>query len=90
VTLALFDLDHTLLDGDSELLWSQFMQAHGQVGSDFVTTMESFFADYETGTLDFVRYQAFLLSPFAHRPLHPCSTCATNTWRSTSGRACAP
>ncbi len=68
-TLALFDLDYTLLDGDCEFLWSEYMSAHGLVGDDFIETMRGFYRDYESGTLDFARYQAFLLSPFAHHSL---------------------
>ena len=33
-SLALFDLDHTLLTGDTDVLWTVFLIAHGAQGSD--------------------------------------------------------
>ena len=33
--LALFDLDNTLLSGDSEVLWGEFLVAQGVLGADF-------------------------------------------------------
>jgi len=33
-TLALFELDHTLLDGDGDDLWCRFLLRHGLVGAD--------------------------------------------------------
>jgi len=33
--LALFDLDNTLLTGDSEVLWGEFLVARGLAGADF-------------------------------------------------------
>lgn len=33
--LALFDLDNTLLTGDSEVLWGKFLVARGMAGADF-------------------------------------------------------
>lgn len=74
MTLALFDLDYTLLEGDSEFLWSEWLQAHGLVEPDFVDGMRAFYQDYEAGVLDFARYQAFLLSPFASHPLETLLT----------------
>ena len=35
MALALFDLDHTLLDGDSDLLWCDFLIAHGLLDESF-------------------------------------------------------
>jgi HAD superfamily hydrolase (TIGR01490 family) len=61
--LALFDLDFTLLDGDCEWLWSQFLAEQGVVGADFTTQISRFFDDYETGTLDIVSYETYLLQP---------------------------
>ena len=61
--LALFDLDFTLLDGDCEWLWSQFLAEQGVVGEDFTAQIARFFQDYEAGTLDIVSYEAYLLQP---------------------------
>ena len=32
--LALFDLDHTLLDGDSDLLWGKYLVGRGELAAD--------------------------------------------------------
>ena len=37
MTLALFDLDHTLLSGDSDLLWCRFGVRHGLFPADPLT-----------------------------------------------------
>jgi HAD superfamily hydrolase (TIGR01490 family) len=64
--LALFDLDFTLLDGDCEWLWSQFLAEQGVVGADFTAQISRFFEDYETGTLDIVSYETYLLQPLTY------------------------
>ena len=39
MALALFDLDNTLLDGDSDFLWGEFLVERGAVsGAAFSTT----------------------------------------------------
>ena len=63
VTLAIFDLDNTLLGGDSDNLWGQFVCERGLVdGDDFAARNEQFFADYKAGTLDIDAYLRFALS----------------------------
>lgn len=63
MTLAIFDLDFTLLEGDSEWLWAEFLLAQGLVGEDFIAQIEAYYRDYEAGTLDFDAYERFLLAP---------------------------
>ncbi len=58
--LALFDLDHTLLDGDSELEWSRFLVSRGL---DYMKGIERFYEQYEVGQLDIDEYFAFQLRP---------------------------
>jgi HAD superfamily hydrolase (TIGR01490 family) len=63
VTLAIFDLDNTLLGGDSDNLWGQFVCERGLVdGEDFAARNEQFYADYRAGTLDIDAYLRFALS----------------------------
>jgi HAD superfamily hydrolase (TIGR01490 family) len=66
MSLAIFDLDYTLLDGDSEWLWSEFLAEQGIVGDDFVTRISQFYQDYDAGVLDIVAYENFLLQPLTH------------------------
>jgi HAD superfamily hydrolase (TIGR01490 family) len=66
--VAVFDLDYTMLDGDSENTWVQFMYEHGLVDSAFVQRIAEFYADYEKGNLDGVPYEEFLLRPNVDNP----------------------
>jgi HAD superfamily hydrolase (TIGR01490 family) len=63
LTLAIFDLDNTLLGGDSDNLWGQFVCERGLVdGDNFAARNEQFYADYKAGTLDIDAYLRFALS----------------------------
>ncbi len=61
--LALFDLDFTMLDGDSEFMWSRFLFDQKLVGQDFMDGISAFYRDYDAGCLDIYVYQSFLLGP---------------------------
>ncbi|MDR0528278.1 MAG: HAD-IB family hydrolase [Zoogloeaceae bacterium] len=69
MNLALFDLDNTLLDGDSDFAWAQFLMQKGVL--DRAAQEEKnrrFLADYEAGTLDIEAFLAFQLAPLARYP----------------------
>jgi HAD superfamily hydrolase (TIGR01490 family) len=63
MVLALFDLDDTLLDGDCERLWCEFLAERGLVDEGFLTRIGQFFEDYADGSMDFIAYETFFLSP---------------------------
>ena len=66
MALAIFDLDNTLIGGDSDHLWGAFRCETGRVDSDaFARQNEQFYADYQTGDLDIDAYLRFALSPLA-------------------------
>ena len=66
MTLAIFDLDNTLLDGDSDHAWGQFLIDHGIVdGERYRQRNDAFYRDYEAGKLDIEDYLAFALEPLA-------------------------
>ena len=68
--LAIFDLDNTLLAGDSDYLWGMFLVEQGLVDAEqYAQENQRFYADYEAGNLDIYAYQAFMLRPLAQRPL---------------------
>jgi HAD superfamily hydrolase (TIGR01490 family) len=67
--IALFDLDNTLLKGDSEYLWSRFLRQKKQVNLLFGLRMAAYFHDYANGTLNLPAYEAFLLSPLVSLPV---------------------
>ncbi len=70
MTLAIFDLDNTLLGGDSDNLWGQFACQRGLVDRrDFALRNEQFYADYKAGILDINAYLRFALSSIAGRTL---------------------
>ena len=69
MSLAVFDLDNTLLGGDSDYLWGQFLVEQGLVdGEHYACENQQFYQAYEAGTLDIYAYQAFMLRPLAGRP----------------------
>lgn len=68
MTLAIFDLDNTLLAGDSDHAWGQFLIDEGLVDADEVKAInDGFYAEYQAGTLDIERYLCFALDFLAHK-----------------------
>jgi HAD superfamily hydrolase (TIGR01490 family) len=64
--LAIFDLDHTLLDGDSDYLWGQFLVEQGKVdGASYERQNRIFYEQYQAGTLDIDAFASFSLAPLA-------------------------
>jgi HAD superfamily hydrolase (TIGR01490 family) len=64
VPLAIFDLDNTLLGGDSDHAWGEFACEQGLVNADgFAERNDAFYQDYLTGTLDIDAYLRHALSP---------------------------
>ncbi|HJL96298.1 MAG: HAD-IB family hydrolase [Gammaproteobacteria bacterium] len=62
--LALFDLDDTLLSGDTEGEWVNFMIENSIVkDNSFLEKMSVFTRNYRNGSLDIFEYSNFLLSP---------------------------
>lgn len=74
-SIALFDLDHTLLAGDSNELWLGFLVARGLIdGAAVMARQAHYLADYTAGRLDILTYLEFQLEPLAGRTLeslHP-------------------
>jgi len=64
--LVLFDLDNTLLAGDSDYEWGQFLIAKGAVnGPHYEAKNKAFYEDYKAGQLDIYAFLAFALHPLA-------------------------
>ncbi|HQT25484.1 MAG TPA: HAD family hydrolase [Burkholderiales bacterium] len=67
--LALFDLDNTLLAGDSDFEWAQFLIEKGVVDREvFEARNRQFYEDYKNGTLDIREFLAFQLKPLSRHP----------------------
>jgi HAD superfamily hydrolase (TIGR01490 family) len=70
VSLAIFDLDNTLLGGDSDYLWGQFLVEKGIVDrKHYEEANARFYEDYKNGTLDIVQFLEFALRPLASNPV---------------------
>ena len=64
--LAIFDLDNTLLAGDSDYLWGQFLGEIGVVDPvSYQRENDRFFEDYREGRLDIMAFLTFSLRPLA-------------------------
>lgn len=66
MALAIFDLDNTLLAGDSDYLWGQFLAERGIVDADHYERENlRYYREYQAGTLDIMSFLAFQLQPLA-------------------------
>ncbi len=70
MTLAIFDLDNTLIAGDSDHAWGQFLADKGIVDEEeYRKANDQFYQDYLNGQLDMTRYLEFSLAPLAAHPM---------------------
>lgn len=61
--LAIFDLDNTLLAGDSDHIWGEFLAEHGLVDGDhYRRENDRFLAAYQAGQLDIFEFLRFSLA----------------------------
>ena len=68
--LTLFDLDNTLIAGDSDYGWAQFLIEAGVVDAEaYESRNAGFFADYKAGTLDIHAFLEFQLRPLKEHDL---------------------
>jgi len=66
MALALFDLDNTLLAGDSDYLWGCFLVEHSIVdGESYESENQRFYDQYLAGSLDIHEFLRFQLRPLA-------------------------
>ncbi len=67
--LVLFDLDNTLLTGDSDFEWAQFLIEQGVLDREaYEARNQSFFDQYKAGTLDIHEFLDFQLKPLSRHP----------------------
>ncbi len=66
MALAIFDLDNTLLGGDSDYLWGEFLVEKNIVDGDYYQQKnQDFYDQYLAGTMDIFEFLAFQLKPLA-------------------------
>ncbi len=64
MALAIFDLDNTLLAGDSDYLWGEFLVEQGLVDKAYYARENRrFYDEYKAGTLNIHEFMAFSLEP---------------------------
>lgn len=69
MNLALFDLDNTLLDGDSDYEWAQFLIDEGVLERETYEEKNNFFYElYKAGTLNIFEFLDFQLAPLTRYP----------------------
>ena len=67
--LVLFDLDNTLLSGDSDFEWAQFLIERGVLDREvYEARNQTFYDQYKAGTLDIHEFLDFQLKPLARHP----------------------
>ena len=95
MTLVFFDLDDTLLAGDSEAAWAKHMLFKGITeDSSFEEKIMKFDQDYRLGKLNFSAYTEFLISPIkgmsaeeVHEIVSPFSVNIVNELKDSTGQA---
>ena len=66
MNLVLFDLDNTLLAGDSDFAWAQFLIGKGVLDREVQEAKNiEFYEQYKAGTLDIFEFLDFQLAPLA-------------------------
>ena len=66
MNLAIFDLDNTLLGGDSDYLWGQFLVEKKLVDPViYEQENQRFYDEYKAGTLDIYEFLEFSLAPLS-------------------------
>src|SRR5574343_242518 len=64
--LVLFDLDNTLLAGDSDFEWAQYLISRGVLDKEvYEARNQAFYDQYKAGTLDIFEFLDFQLKPLA-------------------------
>lgn len=67
--LVLFDLDNTLLAGDSDFEWAQFLIEQGVLDREvYEARNQAFYDQYRAGTLDIRAFLDFQLKPLSRHP----------------------
>ncbi|ASP40816.1 phosphoserine phosphatase [Bacterioplanes sanyensis] len=69
MALAIFDLDHTLISGDSDHAWGQYLVDRQLVDAEeHQRRNDEFYRQYQAGDLDIHAYLAFALAPLTRYP----------------------
>ena len=67
--LVIFDLDNTLINGDSDRNWGIYLSEKKIVGDDFLQKSEKFYNNYYEGSLDIDGFLNFCLEPLVNNSM---------------------
>tara|TARA_B100001758_G_scaffold244346_1_gene255542 strand:+ start:517 stop:1167 length:651 start_codon:yes stop_codon:yes gene_type:complete len=67
--LTIFDLDNTLLAGDSDRAWGQYLVETKTLESDYLDKSERFYNNYYDGSLDIDSFLQFCLQPLINNKM---------------------
>ena len=67
--LVIFDLDNTLLNGDSDRNWGEFLSEKKIVDDDYLLRSEQFYNNYYEGSLDIDGFLNFCLEPLRNNEM---------------------
>lgn len=87
MNLVLFDLDNTLLAGDSDFAWAQFLIGKGVLDREVQEAKNiAFYEQYKAGTLDIFEFLDFQLAPSPATRARNSTPGTASSWRSRSVR----
>ena len=67
--LIIFDLDNTLIEGDSDRNWGQFLVEEKLVSENYLLESEKFYNSYYDGNLDIDSFLNFCLEPLKNNQM---------------------
>ena len=67
--LIIFDLDNTLLNGDSDRNWGIYLAEKNIVDDDYLKRSEKFYANYYAGNLDIHGFLNFCVEPLKNNSM---------------------
>ena len=72
MSLAIFDLDNTLIGGDSDYLWGEFLCDEGIISDrqSFEKKNDYFYQQYELGSLDIYAWAEFSFEILSHHSIN--------------------
>lgn len=82
MTIAIFDLDNTILEGDIEWLWGEYLIQNKIAGPDYLQNMMYYFQLYQSGTLEIRDYQRFFHKPLTRLDSTTLNSMLTNFFQS--------
>jgi len=82
--LAIFDIDNTLIAGDSDVLWGEFLCERNYVDSVvYESAHRKYYKDYLNGNLDINNFLKFQLKVLGENDLNLLKECSNRVFSAT-------